>query len=114
MSHTDGPWIVDEDTDDVLALSVGEEPAYIACQPAYPSGRPLADGERMANLRLICAAPDLLAACRAIAHDIRATQFTDGECRLSEDAARQMLQFLDRVISLATEGTNGKERPLDG
>ena len=62
---------------------------------------------------IIAAAPDLLAACQAMAHDIRAIQLTDGEHRLSEDAARQMLQFLERVISKATEGTNGKERSLD-
>jgi bifunctional pyridoxal-dependent enzyme with beta-cystathionase and maltose regulon repressor activities len=113
MSHTPGWWTVDDDTLDILAVTIGDAPAYIACQPAYPSGRPLTEEELAANLRLICAAPDLLAACQAMAHDIRATHFTDGEHRLSEDAARQMLQFLERVISKGTEETNGKERSLD-
>jgi hypothetical protein len=62
MSHTPGPWTVDDDTLDILAVTIGDAPAYIACQPAYPSGRPLAEEELLANLRLICAAPELLAA----------------------------------------------------
>jgi hypothetical protein len=62
MSHTPGPWEIDDDTLDVIALTIGDAPAHIACQPAYPSGRPLDQEEITANLRLICAAPDLLAA----------------------------------------------------
>jgi len=62
------------------------------------------DGEMQDNESLICAAPDLLAACQALAHDLRAIHFTDGEYRLTEDAARQMVQFLERVVSKATEG----------
>jgi hypothetical protein len=113
MTHTPAPWTVDDDTLDILAVTIGDAPAHIACQPAYSSGRPLEEGEIMANLRLICAAPDLLAACKALAHDIRAMQFTDGEYRLSEDSARQILALLDREITKATEGTDGKERSLD-
>jgi hypothetical protein len=113
MRHTEGPWTVDDDTLDILAVTIGDAPAYIACQPAYPSGRPLEEGEVLANARLIAAAPDLLATCKALAHDIRAFQFTDGEYRLSEDSARQILALLDREITKATEGTNGTERSLD-
>jgi hypothetical protein len=62
--HTPGPWEIDEDTLDVIALTIGDLPAYIASQPADSAGRPLGEGEVMANLRLIAAAPELLAACR--------------------------------------------------
>jgi len=62
------------------------------------------DGEMQDNESLIAAAPDLLATCKAIAHDIRSFQFTDGEYRLSEDSALRILRLLDREISKATGG----------
>ena len=68
-TNTLGPWAVDDDTLDVIALSVGDAPACIACQPAYPSGRPLEEDEIMANVRLIAAAPELLAACKLALKD---------------------------------------------
>jgi hypothetical protein len=61
MTHTPGPWEIDDDTLDVVAPTIGDAPAYIACQPAYPAGRPLEEGEVRANVRLIAAAPELLA-----------------------------------------------------
>lgn len=77
----------------------------------YPSI--LRGRDKRESQRLMAAAPELLGACQAMAHDLRAIWFTDGEYRLSYDAAQQMIQFLERVISKATEGTNGKERSLD-
>ena len=64
MSHTPGPWQIDDDTLDVISLTAGDAPAYIACQPAYPAGRQLGEAEVKANVQLIAAAPDLLAAAR--------------------------------------------------
>ena len=114
MSHTPGPWSYDADAEEVCGATERYAIAWIPRIVRDASdGRTLPAAERLANAHLIAAAPDLLAACQAMAHDIRATHFTDGEHRLSEDAARQMLQFLERVISKATEETNGKERSLD-
>lgn len=117
MSHTPAPWEIDDDTLDVIALTIGDAPAHIACQPAYPSGRPLDKEEITANLRLICAAPEMLAVCQSIAHDLSLLQFTDGACPLDERAAAVVLRSLRAVIAKAegvtTEGTNGKKRSLD-
>jgi histidinol-phosphate/aromatic aminotransferase/cobyric acid decarboxylase-like protein len=66
MTHTPGPWEIDDDTLDVIALTIGDAPAYIACQPTSPTGRSLAEEEIRANLRLIAAAPDLLAAAKLV------------------------------------------------
>jgi hypothetical protein len=71
MTHTPGPWTVDYDTLDVLAVAIGDAPAYIACQPAYQSGRPLDEEEIMANLRLICAAPEMLGFLHQIADECK-------------------------------------------
>jgi hypothetical protein len=68
MPHTPGPWEIDDDTLDVIALTIGDAPAYIACQPAYPAGRPLGAAEVMANVRLIACAPEMLGALKRIAH----------------------------------------------
>ena len=124
MSHTPGPWY----SHLYLSVACENDGEYggATCITNTPADEYAATGnsgdwvafvphdrDHAANAALIAAAPDLLAACKALAHDIRAFQFTDGDYRLSEDAARQMLQFLERVISQATEGTNGKERSLD-
>jgi hypothetical protein len=105
MAHTPGPWTIEYETEE---------------------GEPYDDGVRIDSLEgpvafnvidcsahLIAAAPDLLAACVAIAKDIRRLQFTDGEVRLSERSLGLMLELLEREIDKAMEGTNGKERSLD-
>ena len=117
MSHTPGPWMIGErhrlpDTDTgeqwgYTLTAVGSttiEQVLGATFHVATVGANPGDAECEANARLIAAAPDLLAACKAIAHDIRAFQFTDGEYRLSEDSARQILRLLDREISKATGG----------
>jgi hypothetical protein len=108
MTHTPGPWRFSQD---------GGEPYWSVAMPlcggdGYGSGNAMVYTSE-SDARLIAAAPDLLATCKALAHDIRAFQFTDGEYRLSEDSARQILALLDREITKATEGTDGKERSLD-
>ena len=59
------------------------------------------DGDYAGTAKLVAAAPDLLATCKALALDIRAMQFTDGEYRLSLDSARWILALLDRGIAKA-------------
>ena len=109
MSHTDGPWRT-VDAEWLMSQRTGMGFRYFPVRAAgqtWDIATVFADeddAEMTANVHLIAAAPDLLAACKAIAHDIRAMQFTDGEYRLSENAARQMVQFLERVVSKATEG----------
>jgi hypothetical protein len=66
---------------------------------------------------LMAAAPEMLAVCQSIAHDLSLLQFTDGVCPLDERAAAVVLRSLRAVIAKAegvtTEGTDGKERSLD-
>jgi hypothetical protein len=75
------------------------------------------DAECEANARLIAAAPEMLAVCQSIAHDLSLLQFTEGVCPLDERAAAVVLRSLRAVIAKAegvtTEGTDGEERPLD-
>ena len=81
----------------------------------YPSI--LRGRDKRASQRLMAAAPELLAVCQSIAHDLSLLQFTDGVCPLDERAAAVVLRSLRAVIEQAegvtTEGTNGKERSLD-
>lgn len=118
MSHTPGPWyyhfaacIEEQGTGDYVDatgicnaseeefMKDGGRGDLVAFVPH--------DGPHQANARLIAAAPDLLAACKALAHDIRAFQFTDGEYRLSEDSARQILALLEREIGKAEGASDG-------
>jgi hypothetical protein len=106
MSHTPGPWGIQPDEHG------GPSDTVYAYEDQQQAVAEIVSGV-IADRHLIAAAPDLLATCKALAHDIRAMQFTDGEYRLRLDVARQILALLDREITKATEGTNGKERSLD-
>jgi hypothetical protein len=81
----------------------------------YPSI--LRGRDKRESQRLMAAAPEMLAVCQSIAHDLSLLQFTDGVCPLDERAAAVVLRSLRAVIEQAegvtTEGTNGKERSLD-
>jgi hypothetical protein len=104
MSHTPGPWAAHEGwPSDVWHVDMPGR-AYSIGVSRADSDDDMTVEEVQANARLIAAAPDLLATCKALAHDIRAMQFTDGEYRLSEDSARQIMALLDREISKATGG----------
>lgn len=109
MSHTPGPW-APADAEWLMSQRTGMGFQYF---PVRADGQTWDianvfcdedDLEMQSNVRLIAAAPDLLATCKALAHDIRAFQFTDGEYRLSEASARQVLKLLDREISKAEGG----------
>jgi hypothetical protein len=65
MTHTPGPWLLDDDTLDVFSLSLGDAPAYIASLLVDDNGGwRLRKRDVDANARLITAAPELLAACK--------------------------------------------------
>jgi hypothetical protein len=70
-----------------------------------------AEEEILANIRLICAAPELLAALR-IAND--ALDYAQAQVDSERDRKRLLhwMMQVQNAISLA-EGTNGKERSLD-
>lgn len=106
MAHTTGPWWIEEFRSQENRYVIYETMGRIAVAEG-------ACATAEANARLIAAAPDLLAACVAIAKDIRRLQFTDGEVRLSERSLGLMLELLEREIDKAMEGTNGKKRSLD-
>jgi hypothetical protein len=53
------------------------------------------------NDRLLAAAPELLAVCKDIAHDLRLFQATDGEYRLSYQSGSVILQSLREAIAKA-------------
>jgi hypothetical protein len=110
MSHTPGPWVVREPEDDELHEIYAENGGDLICLPVWTHNQ-------KANIPLIAAAPEMLAVCQSIAHDLSLLQFTDGVCPLDERAAAVVLRSLRAVIEQAegvtTEGTNGKERSLD-
>jgi hypothetical protein len=79
MTHTPGPWWVDEDGDylcvcegEVNDCGEREEIATLACnRPSHRHCQP-------DNARLIAAAPELLAACKRLARDLDMVLWKDG------------------------------------
>lgn len=65
MKHTPGPWVAHID------YGAGSHPHYVFADEA-PSGLKMpAMADNEANARLIAAAPDLLAACKAMDAELR-------------------------------------------
>ncbi len=95
--HTEGPWYAD-DADGSYGVWSEEGPLVALTQRGmYPNARPLTDSETDANARLIAAAPDLLAACRAtLAH------MYDDET--DAPTAAQLTEQLTRAIAKAEGG----------
>lgn len=71
--HTPGPWCVVAADNEVVAGDV-----CVASAPGWPRDG-ANDDEREANLHLIAAAPDLLAACRAFLDADEGGDFTGEE-----------------------------------
>ena len=68
MSHTPGPWDVDDDTMEIFSITPGHSTGWIAKGLGNDdNGRPLTPDEMAANARLIAAAPEMLAALREVA-----------------------------------------------
>lgn len=62
-THTPGPWAYDADSQEVFSDDARHGAGWIAFIKGNDGeGRPLTEPERLANARLIAAAPDLLAA----------------------------------------------------
>ena len=96
--HTPGPWTVENASDRMLwvgALRVPDDERYglhtiitgIDIEDLTPEAR----AKKEANARLISAAPDLLAACEAVAtwweaHGIEGDHRTDAFCTLARAA----------------------------
>ena len=65
MSHTPGPWDVDDDTMEIFSIKPGHSTGWIAKVLGNDdNGRPLTPEEMESNARLIAAAPDMLDALR--------------------------------------------------
>jgi hypothetical protein len=94
MNHTEGPWWVEPADDGGDGCEVWDGYGHTATVWGEPE-------VAMANAKLIAAAPDLLAVCSAIAHDLSLFQFTDGEYRLSEQSAGVILHSLREAIAKA-------------
>lgn len=78
--HTPGPWIVDPDDRNGMEWNIhivlADKPHHRICFMA-------SDGPNKENARLIAAAPDMLAALRAVADsDLRCEVGVDHECPL--------------------------------
>jgi hypothetical protein len=113
MAHTTGPWAYDGDSQEVYGTAEKYGSGWIARVVGNDSdGRPFPDEERLANARLISAAPDLLAACHKL---------IDSDAAVEEDERKHQLllakllaaKAIARAEGVTMEGTNGKERSLD-
>ena len=109
MGHTPGPWGCD-------GTEVHAE--HLVICNAYRSrtddeGNWMRSEEVEANARLIAAAPDLLAACQAIANDCE--RVLDGDDFSGMPDAELFRAFLDvlRPAIAKAEGTDGQDRSLD-
>lgn len=95
-THTPGPWTTN-------GYSIGVPAGTIAhmYRPGDASCRGLTQAEQVANARLLCAAPDLLAACKWL----RET-FTDEYCKNldAHTTWRYVTAAADRAIAKAEGG----------
>ena len=96
MAHTPGPWFVN---DDCIEAGGPEGPRDVTL--AVVQGHPH-NAARAANARLIAAAPDLLAACEAVANDCERILDGDDFSGMSDaDLFRAFLDTLRPVIAKA-------------
>jgi len=99
--HTPGPWFVErlESTEGDFSVSTNPDPAALKCYTAVTVGG-LSDGSEEANANLIAAAPDLLAALRALFDDYKrlADSGDAGNWRLEDlDEGKQALAALAKA-----------------
>jgi hypothetical protein len=125
MAHTTGPWAYDGDSQEVYGTAEKYGSGWIARVVGNDSdGRPFPDEERLANARLIAAAPELLAALRkAVAaleildEDSDVAGWRNLDATYVDATIAGLLCHLEQCIAKAEgvtmEGTNGKERSLD-
>ena len=97
MSHTPGPWHVDEHAKHEITTEKG--PFWVAHVNYHlEMNGELAKKEVEANARLISAAPDLLAVCQAARQALRSYQYGNG----SPDLAVEIADACEAAIAKAT------------
>jgi hypothetical protein len=96
MSHTPGPWLISDFDEQVVYVKLDEgEPAICATGTTeFSPTRPI--GERLANARLIAAAPDLLSNARRLLFFI--------EEMIPEESQRPAICAIARVSISKAEG----------
>ena len=106
MEHTPGPWVAHGWGDDEVEI-VGPDDRLI-CELAQEyddhSGAG-ANAAIVADARLISAAPDLLAACQAVANDCQAV--LDGDDFSGMPDAELFRAFLDVLLPALTKAEGG-------
>jgi len=96
MGHTPGPWYANQDC---IEIDGPEGPRDVTLAVVLQPDNAAADA------RLIAAAPDLLAACHAVAHDLQAA--LDGDDFSGMPDAELFRAFLD-VLRPAIDKAEGR------
>jgi hypothetical protein len=97
MSHTPGPWAVDDDTLEIFSIVPGHSTGWIAKVLGNDdNGRPLSPDEMAANARLIAAAPEMLSALRAARDDLSDLLEV---AHLTDEGVADTTAVLDQVIA---------------
>lgn len=89
MGHTPGPWVVREPEDGELHEIYAEHGGDLICYPVFTRNQ-------RANVPLIAAAPDLLAACQTIRNDCQAA--LDGDDFSGMSDAELFSAFLNVLL----------------
>ena len=101
MSHTPGPWDVDDDTMEIFSITPGHSTGWIAKVLGNDdNGRPLTPDEMAANARLIACAPEMLDALRLAADAIDLAQ-AQVDSENDRDNLCKRLVAVKRVITKA-------------
>ena len=101
MSHTPGPWDVDDDTMEIFSITPGHSTGWIAKVLGNDNnGRPLPPEEMAANARLIAAAPDLLDTLR-LADDALDYAQAQVDSESDRERLRHWRTRVQNVIALA-------------
>lgn len=117
MGHTPGPWTVVNGTAVAPAWAPNERVAVtwaVNLRENEDGSYPEYGEWQHADARLIAAAPDLLAACQTVAHDLQAALDGDDFSGMSDaDLLRAFLNVLRPAIAKA-EGTPAWDASMDG
>lgn len=111
MGHTPGPWTIHGWGDGDYEVNAASE--TVCNVPGFDDETVDVDRAEP-NARLIAAAPDLLAACQTVAHDLQAALDGDDFSGMSDaDLLRAFLNVLRPAIAKA-EGTPAWDASMDG
>jgi len=112
MSHTPGPWTIHGWGDGDYEVNAASE--TVCNVPGFDDETVDVDRAEP-NARLIAAAPDLLAACQAVAHDLRAVVLDGDNVSTGMSDAELFRAFLNVLLPAIAkaEGTDGQDRSMD-